>query len=131
VDSHLKITGSLLIILGLIHSIFPRYFNWKEELKNVSLINKEIMYVHTFFIGLIVFLMGLLCLLASDDLLNTSLGHKILKGFSIFWGFRLIMQFFGYSSIIWKGKKFETTIHIIFALFWFYLTTLFGYCALN
>lgn len=89
------------------------------------------MYVHTFFIGLIVFLMGLLCLLASDDLLNTSLGHKILKGFSIFWGFRLIMQFFGYSSIIWKGKKFETTIHIIFALFWFYLTTLFGYCALN
>ncbi len=130
-DSHLKITGSLLIILGLIHSIFPRYFNWKEELKNVSLINKEIMYVHTFFIGLIVFLMGLLCLLASDDLLNTSLGHKILKGFSIFWGFRLIMQFFGYSSIIWKGKKFETTIHIIFALFWFYLTTLFGYCALN
>ena len=130
-DSHLKITGSLLIILGLIHSIFPRYFNWKEELKNVSLINKEIMYVHTFFIGLIVFLMGLLCLLASDDLLNTSLGHKILKGFSIFWGFRLIMQFFGYSSIIWKGKKFETTIHIVFALFWFYLTTLFGYCALN
>lgn len=130
-DSHLKITGSLLIILGLIHSIFPRYFNWKEELKNVSLINKEIMYVHTFFIGLIVFLMGLLCLLASDDLLNTSLGHKILKGFSIFWGFRLIMQFFGYSSIIWKGKKFETTIHIVFALFWFYLTTLFGYCAFN
>jgi hypothetical protein len=35
---------------------------------------EALMYVHTFFIAFVVFLMGLLCMTSSADLLNTALG---------------------------------------------------------
>lgn len=122
---HLKIIGILLMALALVHSIFPKYFNWDRELKSLSLINRQMMIVHTFFIAFTVFLMGLLCLTASTELIETSLGRKVSFGFGIFWIVRLFIQFFGYSSDLWKGKTFETIMHIIFSIFWTYLSVLF------
>lgn len=124
-DIHFKIIGSLLIVLALLHFSFPKYFNWKQELGSLSIVNRQIMYVHSFFIAFVVFLIGLLCLTSSSELISTTLGKRISLGIGIFWAARLIIQFFGYSSKIWKGKAFETTIHIIFSLFWAYLTTIF------
>ena len=124
-ELQLKIIGFILIALSLIHLTFPKKFNWKEEFKSVSLINKEMMYIHTFFIGLIILLNGLLCILCASDLINTNLGKKISLGLFIFWCFRLLFQFIGYSSRLWKGKSFETIIHVLFTILWFYLTTIF------
>ena len=83
------------------------------------------MKVHTFFIALVVFLIGLLCLTSSSELIHTELGKKVSLGFGIFWCFRLLTQFFGYSSELWKGKKMETAIHIIFTILWIYLSCVF------
>jgi hypothetical protein len=124
-EMHLKLIGFLLIALSLVHIIFPKYFNWDKELKSLSLINRQMMTVHTFFIALTVLLMGLLCLTSSAELTGTSLGKKISLGLGIFWTIRLIIQFFGYSTDLWKGKKFETLMHIIFSLFWTYLSAVF------
>jgi hypothetical protein len=124
-ETHLRISGVLLIALSFIHVIFPRYFMWKQQLSSLSMMNRQMMYVHSFFIAFVVFLMGLLCLTSAEELINTKLGHRIAFGFGIFWTTRLIIQFFGYSSKIWKGKKFETTIHILSSLFWAYLSSLF------
>jgi hypothetical protein len=124
-ELQLKVIGILLIVLAMIHIIFPKYFNWKEEMRTLSLVNKQMMYVHTFFIALSVFLMGVLCLTSSLELIETSLGKKICLGLGIFWGVRLFMQFFGYSPKLWKGKAFETVIHIIFSLLWVYLSYVF------
>lgn len=124
-EIHLIIIGILLMVLALIHIIFPKYFNWKEELNSLSLINKEMMQVHTFFIALAVFLMGLLCLVSSAEMVHTEFGKKISLGLGVFWMIRLFIQFFGYSKDLWKGKMFETVVHIVFSLFWIYLTTVF------
>jgi hypothetical protein len=124
-EIHFKIIGSLLILLALVHVTFPKYFKWKQELNALSLANRQIMYVHSFFIALMVLLVGLLCLTSSGDLVNTTLGKRISLGIGIFWGARLLIQFVGYSSKLWKGKTFETTVHVIFSLFWTYLTTIF------
>ena len=126
-EIQLRIIGSLLMFLGLIHVGFPRRFKWKEELKSLSLINKQMMEVHTFFLALTVFMMGLLCVISTHDLIHTDLGKTISLGFSIFWLIRLYFQFFVYSSELWKGKKFETSIHLIFIFFWSYLSGFFGY----
>jgi hypothetical protein len=130
-ETHLKIIGGLLIVLALVHGIFPKYFKWKQELSKLSIANRQIMYVHSFFIALMVFLIGVLCLSSSGELLHTDLGKRISLGIGIFWGFRLVIQFVGYSSKLWKGKSFETTVHILFSLFWTYLTAIFigAYCA--
>ena len=41
-----------------------------------------------------------------------------------------MIQFFGYSSKLWRGKVFETFAHIAFTLFWAWLTALFLIVAL-
>jgi len=122
---HLKIIGFLLLALALLHGIFPRYFNWEKELKSLSLINQQMMTIHTFFIALTVFLMGMLCLMATNDLIETHLGKIICLGFGIFWTIRLAIQFVGYSPSLWKGKRFETITHILFSLLWVYLSVVF------
>jgi hypothetical protein len=124
-ELHLKIIGALLIILALLHFFFPKYFNWKQELSSLSIMNRQMMYVHSLFIAFVVFLMGILCLTSSHELLSTTLGKQISLGLGIFWAVRLYVQFFGYSSKIWKGKLFETTVHVLFSLFWTYLSAVF------
>ena len=124
-EIHFKIIGFLLIILALVHIIFPKYFNWDKELSSLSLINKQMMIIHTFFIALTVLLMGLICLTSSSELIGTNLGKKISLGLGFFWSVRLIIQFFGYSSDVWEGKKFETLMHIIFSIFWTYISSIF------
>lgn len=124
-EIHYKIIGVLLIFLAFVHVIFPKYFKWEKELKSLSLINQQLMKVHTFFIALVVFLIGLLCLTSSYELIHTELGKKVSLGFGIFWSFRLFIQFFGYSSELWKGKKMETIVHVIFSILWAYLSYVF------
>jgi hypothetical protein len=80
------------------------------------------MQVHTFFIALTVFSMGILCVSSAEELLTTTLGKKILLGLAVFWSIRMIMQFFVYSSALWRGKTFETIVHIIFSACWTYIS---------
>ncbi len=121
------IIGVLLIFLALIHIFFPKYFNWATEFNSVSLLNRQMFYIHTLFIALAVMMMGVLCLTSAQDLIETRLGNKIALGLGIFWFVRLVVQFFGYSSTLWRGKRFETIIHIIFSIAWVYLSSVFLY----
>jgi hypothetical protein len=109
----------------MVHIIFPKYFHWKEDLSSLCLINRQMMIVHTFFIALIVLLMGILCLNSTTDLMETKLGKTICLGLGIFWLIRLFIQFFGYSPALWKGKTFETFMHIVFSILWFYVSFVF------
>lgn len=124
-ELQLKIIGVVLIALALLHAFFPKYFQWKKELSGLSLINRQMMQVHTFFIALAVFLMGVLCLTSSAEITGTPLGGKIALGLAVFWTARLFIQFFGYSSKLWRGKPFETAVHIAFAILWAYLSAVF------
>jgi len=124
-EIHLKVVGILMVALSIMHVPFPIYFKWQEELKSLSLINRQMMYVHTFFIGLIVLLLGILCLTSAHDLISTQLGKRVCLGIGVFWLARLAIQFFGYSSELWKGKKFETWMHVFFSLLWFYFSAVF------
>jgi hypothetical protein len=127
----LKIIGCILIALAGIHVGFPKRFNWRSELSALSLINRQVMYVHTFFLSLTIFLVGLLCVVSSADLINTKLGHQICFGLSLFWGLRLYFQFFVYSPQLWKGKPFETRVHLVFSVLWTYLAIMFFFIGMR
>ena len=124
-EIHLKIIGILLIMLASIHVLFPKYFNWKIELSSLTMINRQLMYIHSFFIAFVILLIGILCLTSAKELIGTTLGKKISLGLGIFWATRLLIQFFGYSAKLWRGKAFETSVHIFFSMFWCYMTTVF------
>lgn len=114
-----------MIGLALVHGVFPRYFRWREDLRSVSLITRQILHVHTFFIALLLLLMGMLCVSSASELIGTGLGRKIAGGFSLFWFARWMIQFFGYSTQLWKGKLFETWVHVVFCVLWGYLSGVF------
>ena len=122
---HLEFTGLLLILLSMFHGFFPKRFEWKKDLAGLSLINRQMMYVHMFFVALTVFLMGVLCCCCAEDLAGTWLGKKVALGMAVFWGLRLIFQFFVYSSELWRGKRFETVVHLLFSMLWAYFTLVF------
>jgi hypothetical protein len=130
-EIHFSLIGIMLMALALVHVIFPSYFKWKEELPRLSLINRQMMMWHTFFIALTVFLMGLLCYTAAPELMGTPLGKRICLGLGVFWSLRMLVQFFGYSSALWKGKRFETIVHIVFSIFWIYLSAVFLWAGLG
>lgn len=121
-ELNLKIAGVLLIGLALLHVFFPKRFGWKKELASLSLLSRQIMYVHTLFIALVILLMGIFCISSANEIVITPLGRRVALGFAIFWVVRLGVQFFGYSSELWKGKAFETTMHILFSILWVYLS---------
>lgn len=89
------------------------------------------MQVHTAFIALIVFLFGVLCLTSATELISTSLGKRMALLLAVFWTVRLLVQFFGYSAELWKGKRFETCIHVVFSILWTYASAVFWWVALG
>lgn len=116
---NLQIIGISQMLLALLHVGFEKRFNWKEEFATVSLLNRQLMYVHTFFVAFTVFLIGMLSFFAAEHLINPSpLAFYILLGLAIFWITRLYTQFFIYKRELWLGKAFETSIHILFSIIW-------------
>lgn len=130
-ELQLKIIGVILVLLGLVHGIFPKYFDWRSDLRALRVINRQIMWVHTFFIALTLILMGLLCVTSAEDLVRTTLGRRVSVGLAVFWFVRLLIQFFGYSTELWRGKRFETVVHVLFSILWTYMAATFFFIFWN
>lgn len=125
--THLHLVGALLLMLGISHAFFDRYFGWEQELKSVSLLTRQVFYVHTFFIGLGVVLAGAGSLLYADALIQPGvLNRAILAAMATFWLCRLFAQFLAYDAAIWRGNRFRTIMHATFAVLWCYVTATYG-----
>lgn len=122
-ETHLRLVGGSLIALGLAHFLFPRRFGWREELDRLSLLTRQIFWVHTYFIVLTLVLFGSLALFWPETLLEpTPLARLVLGGQAIFWGFRLYCQHGVFRAELWRGKPFNTVVHVLFTLLWVYYT---------
>ena len=119
------ICGWLQIALALLHLGMPRYFNWSAALSTTDLLTRQLFYVHTFFVALTVLLIGVLSVGWHDELLNSSLGTIMCYGIAGFWGIRASFQWFIYSPKLWRGKRLETLIHVLFSMLWVGLTTVY------
>lgn len=126
-EAALRIAGASLIGLAIVHVFFPKRFGWQEDFAKVSLLNRQIFYVHCVFICITLTLMGLLCLVWPGALLQPSpLGLLVAGGLAIFWFCRLLAQWFVYDAEIWRGKRFETLMHAFFSGVWTFYTAVFG-----
>lgn len=124
---HLRIVGILLVLLGVSHAFFNRYFGWEQELAAVSLLTRRVFFVHSFFIALGVALAGAVTFMSAAALLRpAALNRALLAAMATFWLCRLLAQFFAYDSAIWRGDRFRTFMHVAFALLWCYVTATYG-----
>ena len=127
--THLRIIGICLLLLAGMHAAFPRYFNWRKQLSSLDLLHGQMFRTHTFFIAYVVGLMGALCYTSAEELVATPLGRKLCFGLMLFWGLRAVFQHFVYSPLLWRGKVFETVVHVVFSVFWVYMAVVFGWVA--
>jgi hypothetical protein len=125
----LRIAGAGLILLAFIHIPIGRRLGWREDGKRLAPVNEAIFHVHTFFICLLLVLMGLPCLLEPAIFLSPSrAGAWISWSFAAFWGCRLYFQWFVYPVALWRGKPLETRVHFAFTIIWLALTSVFAAC---
>lgn len=124
---HLQIVGCLLVLLGLSHAFMNRYFRWSNELAGVSLLTRQIFYVHAFFIALGVVLGGAVSLAYPNALLSPApLNRAIVASMAFFWLCRLLAQFLAYDGAIWRGNHFRTCMHVAFSILWCYVTAIYS-----
>jgi hypothetical protein len=128
----LRISGVALLGLFGLNFFVPRQFRWREEMARLSLVNRRIFQVHAIFIALILLMMGLLLTLLPHALLEPQpLARAVLAGLIAFWGLRLFMQIFFYDAALWRGKRFETAMHVLFSGLWLFFTVTFSVALWN
>jgi hypothetical protein len=119
---NLTVAGSLLIGLGVLHIALPAVLGWGRELAGASPLNREVSYVHCFFIGLACVLWGLLPLTAGSLLLQPGpVTRLVLIGAVAFWASRLVIQLVVFNrharqSVAWLALSAAGTV------LWLYLT---------
>jgi hypothetical protein len=124
---HLKIVGILQLLLAFAHFFFPRRLGWKEDCAKLTLLNRQIFFVHCFFIVLVLVLFGALTLVYTDLLLRgDQLSKVVLSGLFLFWLARLYIQFFVYDARLWRGDRFNTRVHVFFSMLWTYYVGVYG-----
>jgi hypothetical protein len=120
---NLRIVGLVMGALAVLNLFVPRRFNWREEMARLSLLNRQIFQAHSVFLILTLALFSALLLTCADALLEgTRLSRAILGGLTLFWGLRMLMQWFFYSPAIWRGHRFNTVMHCVFSATWVYVT---------
>lgn len=125
--THLRVVGVIMALLVVVNLFVPGRLRWREELARVSLVNRQIFQVHTIFIVLILAMFAVLLLTAADALLEpTRLSRLVLGGLTIFWGLRMLTQWFYYSPVVWRGDRFNTAMHGLFSVAWVYVTAVLG-----
>lgn len=125
--AHLQAGGVLMAALVVVNLFVPSRFHWREEMSRLSLVNRQIFQVHSVFLVLTLGLFSALLLTCARALVEPSrLSRVVLSGLTIFWGLRLVMQWFFYSPELWRGHRFNTVVHYAFSAVWIYLTTVFA-----
>jgi hypothetical protein len=125
----LRIAGAGLILLALLHIPIGKQLRWKEDCKQLTPVNETVFHVHTFFICIVLVMMGLPCLLQPAIFLTpTPAGAWLTWAFAAFWFIRLYCQWFVYRADLWRGQRMETAVHWWFTFIWTALTALFAAC---
>ena len=124
---HLRIVGIIMASLVVVNMFVPGRFRWREEMRRLSLVNRQIFQAHSVFLVLTLALFSALLLTSGAELLEpTRLSRAVLAGLTIFWALRMLMQWFFYSPAIWRGHRFNTVMHYVFSATWVYVTIVFA-----
>jgi hypothetical protein len=126
-ELHLRLVGVIMAALAVVNLFVPRRLHWEAELTRLSLINRQIFQAHSIFLILMLALFSALLLTCTDALLEpTRLARAVLAGLTIFWGLRMLMQWFYYSPETWRGHRLHTVLHVVFSGTWIYVTSVFA-----
>ncbi len=97
----IKIGGFYNILLIVFHVLFWRIFNWQEDLKTLTFLNRCTMQVLNISITLVFVIFSYISFAHTNELLHTPLGNILLALISIFWFARAAQQVIFYKLKHW------------------------------
>ena len=118
--------GVATLNLGL-----ARLLRWKEPLRQLPLLMREVFQVHVWFISLTLAAFGVMTLrfaapmAAKGDPAATWLAAVI----AIFWGLRVLIQLAYYSVSHWRHDRFRTVVHLLLLVIYGAMTAAYGIAA--
>jgi len=105
-DTLIKVGGIYSFGFVIFHLMFWRIFNWGNDLRSLSFLNRAIMQVVNLSLTFAFVIFGYISLLHSKELLESSLGHSLLILISLFWLFRAIEQIVFFKLKHWGSVVF-------------------------
>jgi len=129
---NLRLAGFLILALAAVYPTHAQRFGWREELQRVSLLTRNIFHVHCGFIVLLLVLQGILLAMFPQTVLERSAAAiALLIGLCAFWVYRLIAQLVMFDRRLWVGQRFNAFVHVMFTVFWLYLSAVCGWALWN
>lgn len=123
----LRLVGATLVLLGVGHVALPGILAWRPELATLRPLTRHILYTHTFFIGVMCVLLGLVPLALAADLLTPGrLSTAVLGGECAFWGLRWCLQFVAFPPSTWRSSALYRFGWAGFAVLWTWIVAVFG-----
>jgi hypothetical protein len=107
----IKAGGIYNIVLVIFHLLFWRIFNWKEDLRSLSFLNRAIMQVLNLSLTLAFVIFSYISLVHTKELISTSLGQSLLGLIALFWLARSVEQ-----VVFFKLKNWRSIAFLVFFL---------------
>ena len=105
-ETLIKIGGFYNILLIIFHVMFWQIFNWRNDLKTLTFLNRSTMQVLNISLTLVFVIFGYISFFHTNELLNTPLGNTLLALISIFWFARATQQVIFYKLKHWGSWAF-------------------------
>jgi hypothetical protein len=105
-ESLIKTGGLYNIALVIFHLLFWQLFNWAEDLRSLSTLNRAIMQVVNLSLVFVFTMFAYLSLIHTAELLSTTLGRALLLSISVFFFLRSILQIVFFRLLRWGSVAF-------------------------
>jgi len=102
----IKLGGVYNIVLVIFHLLFWRLFDWKNDLRKLTFLNRAIMQVLNLSLSFVFIIFSYMSLAHTEELLTTALGHSLLILMSLFWVARSIEQIVFFKLKHWSSIAF-------------------------
>jgi len=102
----IKAGGIYNIVLVIFHLLFWRIFNWKEDLRSLSFLNRAIMQVLNLSLTFAFVIFSYISLVHTKELISTSLGQSLLGFIALFWLARSVEQVVFFKLKNWRSIAF-------------------------
>ncbi|MCB1237860.1 MAG: hypothetical protein KDM91_22535 [Verrucomicrobiae bacterium] len=112
------------LAIAMINLRLDRLLGWRAELDTLSLLLREVFFIHKWFITITLVIFGVVTLRFAGEFAagTNALGRWLAAGIGLFWAIRTGVQWLYYDWSHWRGKAGRTAIH-------WTLTICYGGCA--
>ncbi len=89
----IRAVGALQVSILVASALVPQQLNWKEAFAVLPKLHRQMYWIYGAYTAAAILVLGLFSLLAADDLAGHSrLAQMVSVANSLFWGFRLCLQ---------------------------------------